>query len=152
MKTALAFLLAILGGLNSFVVAQTTPVTIQSGTISTPFYSAPNTFTPTATGLSATTGTLVTITNQAGVPPFSYSRPFSSVPPTGNVTLTNTGGPSTDLLPPTDNLQTVVPPGQTTVSLASPSTYSPALFLLGSSIFSAMVLGMVMGAGIVVGA
>ncbi|GAA6054884.1 hypothetical protein JCM3770_004267 [Rhodotorula araucariae] len=58
-----------------------------TGTASVPFYSAPDTFTPTATGSSAVPGSVITIVNSAyASDTFVYTAASATVPPTGNIT------------------------------------------------------------------
>ncbi|GJN88271.1 hypothetical protein Rhopal_001236-T1 [Rhodotorula paludigena] len=86
-----------------------------TGTESVPFYSAPNTFTPTASGVSPAPGSVVTIVNTAGAgsytDTFVYTAAASTVPPTGNITNTavpaRSGGAGgvTDLSPNPTHLQ-----------------------------------------------
>ncbi|KAM0748163.1 hypothetical protein T439DRAFT_382638 [Meredithblackwellia eburnea MCA 4105] len=110
--------LLLFGSLLSLVIAAPAPQAATS-TVSTPagasapstFYSAPNTFTPTATGDSQINGATVTITNTAGAGSYSdtfvYTAAASSVKPTGNFTVTNSATASNNnLQPDPKNLQT----------------------------------------------
>ncbi|BGO98215.1 hypothetical protein JCM10021v2_001874 [Rhodotorula toruloides] len=86
-----------------------------SASTSVPFYSAPNTFTPTATGETAAPGSVITMTNSAGAgsytDTFVYTAAATTVPPTGNVTnpavpaASGGAGGVTDLQPNPTNLQ-----------------------------------------------
>lgn len=66
-----------------------------------PSPTAPSTFTPTASGPSPGAGTEVTITNASPTGLFSFTRPFSSVPPTGTITDSSAQAEATSL----DSLQ-----------------------------------------------
>ncbi|GAA5939188.1 hypothetical protein JCM3775_003207 [Rhodotorula graminis] len=111
-----------------------TPTVSESvtGTASVPFFSAPDTFTPTATGSSAVPGSLITITNGPYTSDvFTYTAAASTVPPTGNITnpgvAASAGGAggNTDLGASPTNLQ--IAGATTTRSLASTGALGVAL-------------------------
>uniref|UniRef100_A0A0K3CVX5 BY PROTMAP: gi/342318945/gb/EGU10900.1/ Proteophosphoglycan ppg4 [Rhodotorula glutinis ATCC 204091] n=1 Tax=Rhodotorula toruloides TaxID=5286 RepID=A0A0K3CVX5_RHOTO len=112
-----------------------------SASTSVPFYSAPNTFTPTATGETAAPGSVITMTNSAGAgsytDTFVYTAAATTVPPTGNVTnpavpaASGGAGGVTDLQPNPTNLQAFQyspppPPTATRIALIPRSSSSTA--------------------------
>ncbi|GAA6057748.1 hypothetical protein NBRC10513_006189 [Rhodotorula toruloides] len=111
-----------------------------SASTSVPFYSAPNTFTPTATGETAAPGSVITMTNSAGAgsytDTFVYTAAATTVPPTGNVTnpavpaASGGAGGVTDLQPNPTNLQiAAAPPRLSTTSLATTLGIAAAIAL-----------------------
>ncbi|BGP29759.1 hypothetical protein JCM10296v2_001504 [Rhodotorula toruloides] len=111
-----------------------------SASTSVPFYSAPNTFTPTATGQTAAPGSVITLTNSAGAgsytDTFVYTAAATTVPPTGNVTnpaipaASGGAGGVTDLQPNPTNLQiAAAPPRLSTSSLATTIGIAAAIAL-----------------------
>ncbi|GAA5882390.1 hypothetical protein JCM16303_004104 [Sporobolomyces ruberrimus] len=93
--------------------AASSVVSVASGTTSVPFFTIPNTFTPTATGESAIPGSVLTLTNGPySSDQFTYTAAASTVPPTGNITNPNVpasqggAGGNTALSPDPTNLQT----------------------------------------------
>ncbi|CDR36320.1 RHTO0S02e00298g1_1 [Rhodotorula toruloides] len=111
-----------------------------SASTSVPFYSAPNTFTPTATGQTAAPGSVITMTNSAGAgsytDTFVYTAAATTVPPTGNVTnpavpaASGGAGGVTDLQPNPTNLQiAAAPPRLSTASLATTIGIAAAIAL-----------------------
>ncbi|KAK4050019.1 hypothetical protein OIO90_005209 [Microbotryomycetes sp. JL221] len=121
------------------------PGTSQSSLLP-PFYSAPNTFEPTATGPSAIPGQPSTIVNTAGAgsvtDTFVYTPALSTVPPTGNVTMPVTGAGVTEsnLQPDPANLQTAA---------AQPRAFASVKLTLSSSIVAVVLVGVVGGAALV---
>ncbi|ORY54877.1 hypothetical protein BCR35DRAFT_310236 [Leucosporidium creatinivorum] len=90
--------------------SSSSPATAAAATTSVPYYSAPNTFTPTASGSSPLAGSVVTLTNTNGPgsvsDSFIYTKALSTVPPTGNVTVVGTATGQSNLQPDPTNLQT----------------------------------------------
>ncbi|BGP45722.1 hypothetical protein JCM10450v2_001552 [Rhodotorula kratochvilovae] len=109
-----------------------------TGTASVPFYSAPDTFTPTATGSSAVPGRVVTITNSAyASDTFVYTAASATVPPTGNITnpavpaASGGAGGVTDLGASPTNLQiAAAPPSRAFASTAVLSVAAAAALSL----------------------
>ncbi|KAM0792639.1 hypothetical protein ACM66B_002431 [Microbotryomycetes sp. NB124-2] len=126
--------------------ATSAAVTPSQSSILPPFYSAPNSFTPTATGSTAIPGATSAIVNTAGAgsvsDTFTYTVPVSTVPPTGNVTLPVTGAGVTEsnLEPNPQNLQTAA---------ASPRPLASLELAMATSVFGLLLLGVVGGAAMV---
>ncbi|GEM08998.1 proteophosphoglycan ppg4 [Rhodotorula toruloides] len=124
------------------VASSSSAAAASSGGASTsvPFYSAPNTFTPTATGETAAPGSVITMINSAGAgsytDTFVYTAAATTVPPTGNVTnpavpaASGGAGGVTDLQPNPTNLQiAAAPPRLSTTSLAATLGVAAAIAL-----------------------
>ncbi|GAA6008856.1 uncharacterized protein JCM10292_002624 [Rhodotorula paludigena] len=116
-----------------------------TGTESVPFFSAPNTFTPTASGVSPAPGSVVTIVNTAGAgsytDTFVYTAAASTVPPTGNITNTavpaRSGGAGgvTDLSPNPTHLQFAAAPPSL---LPTASSFLPVALSLSLALISGL--------------
>ncbi|KAK4046887.1 hypothetical protein OIV83_005783 [Microbotryomycetes sp. JL201] len=130
-----------------------------------PFYSAPNSFTPTATGSSAIPGSTVTLINTAGAgsvsDTFVYTAAASTVPPTGNVTLPVTGAGVTEsnleashwvvtLAMQSTDLPLEQPnPANLQTAAASPRPLASLQVAMATTIFGVLLVGAIGGAAMV---